>query len=435
VIGPVCSPARTTGSAGGAGHWLGRPPGYADTKDGGPSCTAPTRHPPRFAYTYRDYVIRALKRRTRRSDRFSSHETNSARRPDPAGRRALAAGGASAFLTLGRMFRTTNIHGRCWDDRNRPRRTRGFLGLDSLLCARLSRPQVRTPSPTADYYSLYGVLRETARRPWNYQPSAGRKTPPTVSAFEAKAAPMAQGAARVFSRSPVRPCSAEDGPASGAGDYLVKGRDRNRPTRWRLAVFFPVARPGTTCAPQVTARLAGQTPWNGGAVAEEPVFGPWARPDAPCRDADFAAAVERGPSSAGGRLPAGTTAGPRQRARPRRTHHVSRAKRTSAPRVRRTAASRPPMSRRRRMRPTSRTRTPGWQTVSNSSTGPDAPGLVPEEPTPSTTCPGRRKTRFGKQQTDLDKLAASAATRAGRRGRWLLADAEQPWEPRVLRSR
>src|SRR5205823_829481 len=63
-------------------------------------------------------------------------------------------------------------------------------------------------------------------------------------------------------------------------------------------------------------------------------------------------------------------------------------------------------------------------------TGPEAPGRFPKSHT-SYYMSRKEKDEFAKQQSDLDKLAANAATPPPPRA-MVLADAEWPWEPRVF---
>ena len=103
-----------------------------------------------YAYTYRDYVIRAFND-DMPFDRFiaraARRRPRSSRKVEPWRLAALG------FLTLGRQF-DNNIHD-VIDDRI-DTVTRGFLGL-TVACARCHDHKF-DPIPTADYYSLYGVF-------------------------------------------------------------------------------------------------------------------------------------------------------------------------------------------------------------------------------------------------------------------------------------
>jgi hypothetical protein len=127
-------------------HWLDVAR-YADTKDGvlmfGDDRVRP------YAYTYRDYVIRAFNEDLG-FDRFV-HEQLAADVAAPKDEPWRLA--AMGFLTLGRGF-DNNLHDQI-DDRI-DTVTRGLLGL-TVACARCHDHKYDA-IPTADYYSLYGVF-------------------------------------------------------------------------------------------------------------------------------------------------------------------------------------------------------------------------------------------------------------------------------------
>jgi hypothetical protein len=127
-------------------HWLDVAR-YADTKDGvllyGDDRVRP------FAYTYRDYVIRAMNEDLP-YDRFIREQLAADLMEPKAEPWRLAAMG---FLTLGRQF-DNNVHD-IIDDRIDVV-SRGLFGL-TVSCARCHDHKY-DPIPTADYYSLYGVF-------------------------------------------------------------------------------------------------------------------------------------------------------------------------------------------------------------------------------------------------------------------------------------
>ncbi len=102
-----------------------------------------------YAYTYRDYVIRAFNEDLP-YDRFVVEQLAADQSPVGDDKRSLAALG---FLTLGRQF-TSNKYD-VFDDRIDVV-SRGLLGL-TVTCARCHDHKY-DPIPTADYYSLYGVF-------------------------------------------------------------------------------------------------------------------------------------------------------------------------------------------------------------------------------------------------------------------------------------
>ena len=106
-----------------------------------------------WAYTYRDYVIRALNEDLP-YDQFIQHQLAADQLADEDHRWWLPAMG---FLTLGARF-MNNTHD-IFDDRIDVV-SRGMLGL-TVTCARCHDHKY-DPIPQADYYSLYGVFRSSS---------------------------------------------------------------------------------------------------------------------------------------------------------------------------------------------------------------------------------------------------------------------------------
>ncbi len=102
-----------------------------------------------YAYTYRDYVIKALND-DKPYDRFITEQLAADRLDLGGDKKPMAALG---FLTLGRRF-SNNTHD-IIDDRIDVV-TRGLLGL-TVQCARCHDHKF-DPVPAADYYALYGVF-------------------------------------------------------------------------------------------------------------------------------------------------------------------------------------------------------------------------------------------------------------------------------------
>jgi hypothetical protein len=125
-------------------HWLDIAR-YADSK--GYLFEEERRFP--FAYTYRDYVIRAFNE-DKPYDRFILEQLAADKLDLGDDRRPLAAMG---YLTLGRRF--LNNQPDIIDDRIDVV-TRGMLGL-TVTCARCHDHKF-DPIPAKDYYSLYGVF-------------------------------------------------------------------------------------------------------------------------------------------------------------------------------------------------------------------------------------------------------------------------------------
>lgn len=128
-------------------HWLDVAR-YADTK--GYIGAGDSRYP--YAYTYRDYVIRAFNEDLP-FDRFIVEQIAADQLKPGEDNRSLAALG---FLTVGRRF--INNENDIIDDRIDVV-CRGIMGL-TTACARCHDHKF-DPIPTQDYYSLYGVFKSS----------------------------------------------------------------------------------------------------------------------------------------------------------------------------------------------------------------------------------------------------------------------------------
>ncbi len=144
---------------------------YADTK--GYVFQEERRYP--FAYTYRDWVIRALNA-DMPFDEFLRHQIAADQINPPEHKENLAALG---FLTLGRRF--LNAEPDIIDDRLDVI----FRGTQAMTvgCARCHDHKF-DPIPTADYYSLYGVLA-SSMEPKDLPELPGVERTPEVEKFEA----------------------------------------------------------------------------------------------------------------------------------------------------------------------------------------------------------------------------------------------------------
>lgn len=131
-------------------HWLDIAR-YADSK--GYVFTEETRYP--YAYTYRDYVIRALNEDLP-YDRFVLEQIAADQLPDKDPHSQAALG----FLTVGRRFRNSTPD--IIDDRIDVV-MRGLMGL-TAGCARCHDHKF-DPLPIDDYYSLYGVFASSYEPP------------------------------------------------------------------------------------------------------------------------------------------------------------------------------------------------------------------------------------------------------------------------------
>ena len=236
-------------------HWLDVAR-YADTKDGvlmfGDDRVRP------YAYTYRDYVIRAFNEDTP-FDRFI-HEQLAADVVAPKDQPWRLA--AMGFLTLGRMF-DNNIHDQI-DDRI-DTVTRGLLGL-TVGCARCHDHKYDAIA-TADYYSLYGVFASS--EPPLELPLIDRlETLPGCAEFEKQAAAK-RAELRQFLDTQY--ATLQEAARQRMGDYLARAA-LTEPDPLETAIFFLSLAP-EDLRPQIVARWRRFLKQR--ATADDPVFGPW----------------------------------------------------------------------------------------------------------------------------------------------------------------
>jgi hypothetical protein len=234
-------------------HWLDIAR-YSDAKDGvlmyGDARIRP------FAYTYRDYVIRAFNE-DKPYDQFIREQLAADQLNLPEGSSELAALG---FLTLGRMF-DNNRHDVIDDQIDVV--GRGLLGL-TLSCARCHDHKF-DPVPTADYYSLYGIFascHEPYDRPSIEEPTEAGKAFETE--FSAKLKEIQDQQQMHYSE---QLKIARERTA----DYLVHVAT-TEPDVSETAIFFLSLTP-EQLRPQITRRwrqlIARRS------HATDPVFGPW----------------------------------------------------------------------------------------------------------------------------------------------------------------
>jgi hypothetical protein len=236
-------------------HWLDVAR-YADTKDGvlmyGDDRVRP------YAYTYRDYVIRALNEDTP-FDRFI-HEQIAADQTEPKVEPWRLA--AMGFLTLGRQF-DNNIHD-ILDDRI-DTVSRGLLGV-TVSCARCHDHKY-DPIPTADYYSLYGVFA-ASEAPIELPLIERVDSKATYADFEKKAAPKRQELQKFLDD---QYKMLLESARQRIGDYLVHAATTS-PDPLETAIFFLSLAP-TDLRPQITARWRRFIEQH--AQADDPVWRPW----------------------------------------------------------------------------------------------------------------------------------------------------------------
>ncbi len=236
-------------------HWLDVAR-YADTKDGVLQYGDDRVRP--YAYTYRDYVIRAFNEDLP-FDRFV-HEQLAADRVAAKGEPWRLA--ALGFLTLGRQF-DNNIHD-VIDDRIDVV-ARGLLGL-TVSCARCHDHKY-DPIPMADYYSLYGVFA-CSEAPLELPLLAPLEKKAAWAVFEKQAGPKRRELQKFID---TQYAMLLETARQRVADYLVHAAT-TKPDPLETAIFFLSLAP-TDLRPQIVARwrllLARRV------QADDPVFGPW----------------------------------------------------------------------------------------------------------------------------------------------------------------
>jgi hypothetical protein len=389
-------------------HWLDVAR-YADTKDGvlmfGDDRVRP------YAYTYRDYVIRAWNEDLG-FDRFI-HEQLAADRVAPKDQPWRLA--AMGFMTLGKMF-DNNIHDQI-DDRI-DTVTRGFLGL-TVVCARCHDHKYDA-IPTADYYSLYGVFASSEpplELPLTERPDPRRRP----SEFE-KQAEAKRRAIREFLDGQYKLLS--EAARQRTPDYLVRAAT-TPPDPLETAIFFLSLAP-EDLRPQIVARWRRYLKDRD--QTDDPVFGPW-RDLMALPEADFAARA--GAVLARWRArPQGTRPG---QSNPMVAAALSRATLRTRADVARTygelirgvddlARKSAPMASAAPIDEASRQ-------IRALLADRESPAYFPESQTYYYMSRGE-KDRFGRQQVELDRMTVKAADAWPRA--MVLFDAVELYEPRIF---
>lgn len=236
-----------------ARHWLDVAR-YSDAKDGvlmyGDARIRP------FAYTYRDYVIRAFNS-DKPFDRFIREQLAADQLSRPPDSPDLAAMG---LLTLGRMF-DNNRHDVIDDQIDVV--TRGFLGL-TVSCARCHDHKF-DPLPTADYYSLYGVFAGSI------EPYERPRIEPVSEAGQKYEDEINGKLQEVFSVQKSHYERTLKTARNRTSDYLVQVAT-TEPDISETTIFFLSLLPDQL-RPQITYRwrkLIGRR-----AFPDDPIFGPW----------------------------------------------------------------------------------------------------------------------------------------------------------------
>ena len=237
-----------------ARHWLDVAR-YADAKDGvlmyGDARIRP------FAYTYRDYVIRAFN--DDKPFNLFIREQIAADQLDLAAQDPALAG--MGFLTLGRMF-DNNRHDVIDDQIDTI--TRGLLGL-TVSCARCHDHKF-DPIPTADYYSLYGVLASSIE-PYD-RPRIG----PVSEAGKQYEQELSDKLQEVFAQRQTHYQQTLRTARDRTPDYLVQVAT-TEPDISETSIFFLSLLPAQL-RPQITYRWRQLIARR--AHPQDPIFGPWA---------------------------------------------------------------------------------------------------------------------------------------------------------------
>ncbi|MDA0591232.1 MAG: PSD1 and planctomycete cytochrome C domain-containing protein [Planctomycetota bacterium] len=234
-------------------HWLDVAR-YSDAKDGvlmyGDARIRP------FAYTYRDYVIRAFND-DKPFDQFIREQLAADRLKLPEDSADLAALG---LLTLGRMF-DSNRHDVIDDQIDVV--SRGFLGL-TISCARCHDHKF-DPIPTADYYSLYGVFASCI------EPLERPRIAPVTEAGKAFEQEFAGKLKEVYDQQQAHYDSTLKTARERTPDYLVQVAT-TEPDVSETTIFFLSLIPDQL-RPQITKRWRQLIARR--AFADDPLFSPW----------------------------------------------------------------------------------------------------------------------------------------------------------------
>ena len=237
-------------------HWLDVAR-YADTKDlvlvYGKDALRP------YAYTYRDYVIRAFNEDLPFDQFIKDQLAADLEQPKVPTWRL----GAMGFLTLGRMF-DNNPHDQIDDQIDTT--TRGFLGL-TVACARCHDHKYDAIRQ-ADYYGLYGVFR-SSERPLDLPLLEDPAQKPGGVEFERQ---LAKARQELDQHVDAEFAKLTENFRQRIGDYLVRAVT-TKPDLWETTQF------GLSLVPEdfrPTLMLRTRRLIEMRASSQDHVFGPWA---------------------------------------------------------------------------------------------------------------------------------------------------------------
>ncbi len=236
-------------------HWLDVAR-FADTKDGvlmyGDDRVRP------YAYTYRDYVVRALNADTPFDQFVQDQLAADLIEPKVEPWRLSALG----LLTLGRQFDNNN-HDVIDDQIDTV--SRGFLGM-TVACARCHDHKY-DPIPTADYYSLYGVFA-SSESPQELPLVADPKDVPGGEEFEKQVGSKREELRKFLDE---QFTLLADTARARVGDYLVHVVTKE-PDPLETAIFFLSLDPEDLRPPMI-ARWRHYLEKR--SQPDDPVLGPW----------------------------------------------------------------------------------------------------------------------------------------------------------------
>ncbi|MCW5560009.1 MAG: DUF1549 domain-containing protein, partial [Verrucomicrobiae bacterium] len=381
-------------------HWLDVAR-YADTKDlvlvYGRDALRP------YAYTYRDYVIRAFNEDLA-FDTFVRDQLAADLTEPPVPPWRLAALG---FLTLGRLF-DNNPHDQIDDQIDTV--TRGFLGL-TVSCARCHDHKYDAIL-SADYYGLYGVFAST-ERPYDLPLIEDPASVPDGADFETRLAAARKELEDHVDQEFVRLTEVF---RQRLGDYLVRAAttepDLTETTQFGLSLTPDDFRPALMLR---TRRLISAR-----ARIEDPVFGPWARLMSIPEDALASAAAALSP-------PEGISWNPRMVAALRQAPVTNKA---SAARAYGDLLHSVYERSRSENGVASGALDAADRELLSLVTGPESPVAFPRRET-SDHMSRVEKDRYGGLVMALDKLAAHATNRPPARA-MVVRDLPEPMAPRIF---
>jgi hypothetical protein len=380
-------------------HWLDVAR-YADTKDDVLLYGLDRIRP--YAYTYRDYVIRAFNEDLP-FDQFIQEQLAADLLEGRKDSQHLAALG---FLTLGRTF-DNNIHD-ILDDRLDVV-TRGLLGL-TVACARCHDHKYDAITQK-DYYALYGIFA-SCEEPLEL-PALDRLDRPEYAAFEKQAAPRRQKLQQFLTE---QYALLRDQACRRVGDYLLRVAT-TPPDPLETAIFFMSLSPEDLRPPIVARwrRYLSQPE-----RSRDPVFAPWYEL---MQQPEERLALEAAPSRWQQR-PAGTAPG--------QLNPLVRDALQAQPPRRRADLARlygqllgQAYERWKRQEPLSE----AWRQLAEAVVGRDSPAYFPRSHT-WYYMSRSEKDSFAQQRRQLDRLAAELPQVPPRA--MVLVEAEQPYEPRVF---